>query len=427
MKAVQQNHNAPKEVVPEIHGAPRVLLVAPQPFFENRGTPMNVRAMAETLGSNGVSVDLLTFPYGEEVIIPGVRILRCLSLPWVARVPVGPSFAKFFLDIFLTLHACWLVFRNRYALLHGVEEGAVIVGALGLLSRTPYVFDMDSCMPTQLRDCSFPGAQLIARGVEVLERFFVRRARVVLTVCEALTIKAKEITPSVDVVQIEDFPTEGADSASQENIDRLRQEFSIDSSERVLVYTGNFEKYQGIKLLVESFALALKRLSKGDIAVEPNSVRLVLVGGGDTDSQKVSEMRSLANSLGIAERVLCTGNRPADEMSAWMALSQVLVSPRIEGENTPLKLYSYMMAGRSIVATSIYSHTQVLNEENSFLAAPMPEPFSQAILAALEEGDAAGTAISLRAAAAKELVESRYSRASFDRRLVGMYSVLLNA
>jgi hypothetical protein len=41
---------------------PRVLFVAPQPFYEDRGTPIAVRQVLQALGQLGYAVDLLTYP-----------------------------------------------------------------------------------------------------------------------------------------------------------------------------------------------------------------------------------------------------------------------------------------------------------------------------------------------------------------------------
>ena len=43
----------------------RILLIAPQPFFTQRGTPINVRQMAQTLSEAGHEVHLATYPMGE--------------------------------------------------------------------------------------------------------------------------------------------------------------------------------------------------------------------------------------------------------------------------------------------------------------------------------------------------------------------------
>ncbi|MCO6400474.1 MAG: glycosyltransferase, partial [Verrucomicrobia bacterium] len=64
-----------------------ILLLAPQPFYEERGTPIAVKWVAETLGGTGHSVDLLTFPFGADVEMPGVRVIRAKRPAGVSRVP----------------------------------------------------------------------------------------------------------------------------------------------------------------------------------------------------------------------------------------------------------------------------------------------------------------------------------------------------
>ena len=45
----------------------RILLMAPQPFYIERGTPIAVKLLARALCSAGHTVDLLTYHEGEDV------------------------------------------------------------------------------------------------------------------------------------------------------------------------------------------------------------------------------------------------------------------------------------------------------------------------------------------------------------------------
>jgi glycosyltransferase involved in cell wall biosynthesis len=45
-----------------------------------------------------------------------------------------------------------------------------------------------------------------------------------------------------------------------------------------------------------------------------------------------------------------------------------------------MKIYTYMHAGKPIIATRVRSHTQVLDDHTSILAAPTKEEFAAAIL-----------------------------------------------
>ena len=392
-----------------------VLLIAPQPFFESRGTPLNVRAIAETLGAKAnCRVDLLVFPFGQELQIPNVTIHRTWPVPFIKSVAVGPSFAKLFLDVSLVLKAIQLSLRNSYDVFHGIEEGAFIAGVLSRFGNKHFVFDMDSCMETQLQDSSIIGTSLAARIFGFLERRAVVAASVVLTVCTALSEKVRRYSPATRVVQIEDFPTEGSETGDPLLVSSIRQEFGFGGDEKLIVYTGNFERYQGIDLLLESFARICDQLNS----------RLVLVGGGVPGGQLFEYYREKAHALGIAQHVTFCGNRPLAEMGSFMAIADCLVSPRIEGENTPLKLYSYMSSGKPVVASKIYSHTQVLDDDSAFLAECEAESFAQALADSLGDSELARERQERRAQRSLELVEKYYNRASFDRRLVELYNSL---
>jgi len=153
---------------------------------------------------------------------------------------------------------------------------------------------------------------------------------------------------------------------------------------------------------------------------------LLLVGGGTPTSAPVKKYQTKAKDLGIEDHVIFAGLRPSETMPAFMQVSSVLVSPRIEGNNTPLKIYSYMAANRPIVATSISSHTQVLDESNAFIAEPIASKFAEALLTALDNSDVGLARSQKRAETAKKLVEERYSAKQFREKLKKVYSNILD-
>ena len=395
----------------EIGRGRRVLLIAPQPFFEQRGTPINIRAMAEDLAAAGFDVHLLVYFVGEPISIPGVTLHRTARVPFLRRVPIGFSARKLLLDVLMLIAASRLLLMRRFAVLHGVEEGAVIAGVVGLLSGTPYISDLDSCMVAQLEKHPVGRVPLLLRGIAAVERYSLRRSKGIVAVCAPLVEKAQKHAPAVPTVQIDDFPLDSSDVVDELKIARLRDEFAL-HDRRVIVYTGNLERYQGIDLLLEAFS-----------QLADEAVSLLLVGG--TVEHIQTYKRRLADRPAIG-RVLFAGQRPGDEMGSFMALADVLASPRSEGENTPLKLYSYMASGRPVVATSIPSHTSVLNEDTAFLAPPTAPEFARALQAALDRSDLGRSRSAARASAAKELVERCYSRGAFRLKLQRFYGELLS-
>jgi glycosyltransferase involved in cell wall biosynthesis len=76
-------------------------------------------------------------------------------------------------------------------------------------------------------------------------------------------------------------------------------------------------------------------------------------------------------------------------MALYLSAGDILVSPRSSGTNTPLKIYSYLRAGKPIVATRLLTHTQVLNDDVAVLTEPHPEAFAEGILTLMRDPDRA--------------------------------------
>jgi glycosyltransferase involved in cell wall biosynthesis len=170
------------------------------------------------------------------------------------------------------------------------------------------------------------------------------------------------------------------------------------------MYVGNFEPYQGIDLLLDSFALLLERTA---------AVDLVLIGGSAPDVQKY---RAKSRALGIAGRVHFLGPRPVDRLAESLAAADILVSPRITGTNTPMKLYSYLHSGKPLVATALPTHTQVADSRVAMLAEPTAPAFAEAMLRLIED-----EALRRRqGAAAYQLIEERFTFQRFRERLGGL-------
>src|SRR5690606_875117 len=100
---------------------PRVLMVTPQPFFEERGTPIAVAMTARALVECGYAVDVLAFPVGTDPHIAGVRIERCANPFGFTQVRVGFSLRKAILDVALLRSLGRLLAARNYAVVHAVE------------------------------------------------------------------------------------------------------------------------------------------------------------------------------------------------------------------------------------------------------------------------------------------------------------------
>ncbi len=369
-----------------------------------------MRNVLTALSEAGHQVDLLCFPWGEDVEIPGVTIHRVVRIPGLREIKVGPSIAKAVMDSLMFWQALWMCLRNRYDVIHAVEESAFFAVLFKRLFRCRLVYDMDSSISDQLGYTGFMPFRPVLALVARLERRAMRRADFVLTVCRALTDDVRRREPSARVVQIEDAPVEAEFQDDLEGARKLREELGLGDAPAV-VYTGNFESYQGLDLLLRALATVHRQRPE---------VRGVLVGG---EPEQVARAMKAARSLGFAEACVFTGKRPVEQMRAFMTLASVLVSPRTKGTNTALKVYSYMQSGRPIVATRLATHTQVLDDSCALLVASNPDDIAAGILRALNEPLFA--AALGREACAR--VATRYSLEGFKEKIKEAYEAMQTA
>ena len=130
----------------------RVLVLAPQPFFQLRGTPIATKLLLERLSEGGYQVDLLTLHEGTDVDLPRCQIHRIPRIPWVKGIPPGFSIKKLICDVVMLVTAWQLCRKQNWDVIHAIEESVFIAWLLKKRFGIPYVYDMDSSLPEQLAD-----------------------------------------------------------------------------------------------------------------------------------------------------------------------------------------------------------------------------------------------------------------------------------
>lgn len=394
----------------------RVLVVAPQPFFTPRGTPFSVYYRALVAARLGASIDLLTYGEGDDVSLPAVRTIRIPAMRFLGPVKVGPSLGKLARDIVLTAWTFALLVRHRYAVVHAHEEAIFWCQFLKPLFGFRLVYDMHSSLPHQLKNFEYTESRLITGLFRQLERYALRHSDAVVTICQALSDYAVPEMPHPDRHLL-------IENSLFEPIALVERDGSPGTSERsdpegtvseppadrpLVLYAGTFEPYQGIDLLLQSFAVAVREL--------PEAL-LLAVGGSDA---QVRHYRDRADAHGLGDRVRLAPRVPSDLARSLLARASVVTSPRLTGTNTPLKIYEILASGVPLVATDIPSHTQVLDERVCFLAEPRPEAFGRAMVAALADRERRERTV----AAARRLYEERYSPAAYEEKMRRLFVLL---
>ncbi len=387
----------------------RVLVVAPQPFFTPRGTPFSVYYRTLVMAELGMDIDVLTYGRGEDVAIPGVRIIRIPAFNWLGPVKIGPSMLKLWLDFFLVFWTIGCLARHRYAIVHAHEEAVFFLRFLKPIFQFKLIYDMHSSLPEQLRNYRFTTSRLLIGLFERLEKSCLRSADAVITICPELARYAEPLMPDPDRhFLIENSIFEPVRLARKTANGQAADPVELPADRDCVFYAGTFEVYQGLDTLVAAFALAHKECARAF---------LVLIGG---TPEQVEKMRGLAERSGIGEHTLVLGRMPQAMVSRYAARASVLVSPRTHGINTPLKIYEQLASGVPLVATNILSHTQVLDDEVALLVEPEARSMAAGLLQALTD-DATRTRLSENARA---LYQRAYSRPVYERKMRAMLELL---
>jgi glycosyltransferase involved in cell wall biosynthesis len=349
----------------------KILMIAPQPFFTPRGTPISVYQRLRGISKLGHQVDLLTYPIGNDVEIPGVKIYRTIPIPGINNVRVGPSWSKLLLDIFLFFKCVQMLVIRHYDIIHSHEEGAFLGLVLSVIFRTPHLYDMHSSLPNQLENFSFGNCKPIIKIFEIFEIWVLKSCKVVITTGKDLEEYVLQKFLKANHIRIENIPIIEAQPNVEVFLDEIKSRFDLDTR-FTIVYTGTLELYQGLGLLLNSAKFVIKK--------RPDTCFIIVGGRPD----QVNYWKQEAERLGVKNNIIFIGQVSLEDSLNFLELAEILVSPRIEGLTVPLKIYSYLHTGKPSVVTNIYSHTQVLNEEIALIVDPNPSDFAEGILKLIE-------------------------------------------
>jgi glycosyltransferase involved in cell wall biosynthesis len=381
----------------------KILLLAPHPFYQARGTPIAVKTVLEFLSERGHSVDVLTYSEGADVEIPKCTVYRILRVPGLGNIRAGFSLKKVASDLLMVAACLRMMRRTRYDLIHAVEESAFIAAAMRALSGVPYVYDMDSSLAEQMVE-TYPSLSFFSPAFRRMEGVAIRRSIGVLTVCAALEDIALAHDPGKPVGRVEDTTLLPVGEPAARDGRALP---GTDGSP-VAMYVGNLEPYQGIDLLLEGFRHTLSTVPEA---------KLLIIGGREND---IARYRARAERLGMVSSVVFMGPRPIRLLPSLLHQADVLVSPRLKGLNTPMKIYSYLDSGSAVLATRLRTHTQVLDDGLAYLVEPEPAALGQGLAALFRDPELR----SRLATSAKAYVQREHTPQAARRKLDAFYTTM---
>jgi glycosyltransferase involved in cell wall biosynthesis len=324
----------------------RVLVIAPTPFFADRGCHVRILEEARAVIPCGVQLRLVTYHIGRD--LPGFPVDRIPSIPWYGKLEAGPSWHKPYLDLLLLFKALKVARSFKPQLIHAhIHEGAFIGAILKKILRVPLLFDCQGSLTAEITDHGF------VKAGSLLQRLFARLERWINLSSDFIVASAG---PTVDTLVAGGVPKERV-RALMDGVDtsvftplpkqQIRERLGLPVDRPIVSFLGLLNSYQGVDLLLEAAALLKWQGAK---------VHFLIMGFPE------GAYRAKAEVLGISEMVTFTGRIPYDEAPAYLCAGDFAVSPKISKSEANGKLFNYIACGLATVVFDTPVNREILGD-----------------------------------------------------------------
>jgi glycosyltransferase involved in cell wall biosynthesis len=267
---------------------------------------------------------------------------------------------------------------------------------------------MHSSLPQQLGNFGFLSHRPVVKLFEFLERSTIKTCDAVITISSDLKDRVIETKPTAKQLMIENLALQIVFPDTRKlTVSALKAKLGI-NGKLPIVYTGNFERYQGVELLFESAEIVKRHHSE---------ILFVFVGG---KPQEVERWRNEVRRKKLDDYALFVGSVSLEESLTYLDMAEILVSPRTGGTSVPLKIYTYLVSGKAMVATNLISHTQVLNEDIAVLVQPTKEAMADGIVRLIRDPNLR-LQLGLNA---REFAHQKYNQDNYVAKLEQIYQAL---
>jgi len=381
-------------------------MIAPTPYFSDRGCHVRIYEEARALTKLGHEVCIVTYHLGRDM--PGVRVVRTPHIPWYNKLEAGPSWHKPYLDILLLWKAVAEARSFRPHLIHAhLHEGALIGSVLKSLLRIPLLFDYQGSLSGEsLNHGFFRDTSLLLKLFKTLESFIDRRADHIIAssgkgrheLLHEWGIAPEKVTGLTDGVDTEVFRPGSRSEA--------RRELGIPEDVKLVVYLGLFNRYQGVDLLLDVITL---------IKSKAPDVRFLLMGFPDR------EYRRKATETGIDDVITFTGRVCYDRAPFFLSAGDLAVSPKLSQTEANGKLFNYMACGLPTVVFDNQVNREILGDDGIYVEHGNTSSLADTIISTIHNSD-------LMISLSEQVRERAVRMHSWDtrsRQLVSAYRTLL--
>ena len=380
----------------------RILMIAPTPYFSDRGCHVRIYEEARALCSLGHDVRIVTYHIGRDM--PGIPVTRIPAIPWYTKLEAGPSWHKLYLDLLLIYKSVPLAFNFRPHIIHShLHEGLFIGYFLKKLFKTALILDYQGSLTGECVDHGFfKASSLMARIFRRLERMINNFADRIVTsssagVSELITnwgIPPERVIPVIDGVDTDIFQPLPQHEG--------RQQTGIPANIPVVAYLGILSRYQGSDLLLDCISILKAREIQAHF----------LIMGFPCERYK-----SAAIARGISDMITFTGKIEYSSAPLLLSAADIAISPKLSLTEANGKLFNYMACALPTVVFDTPVNREVLGDTGVYARYGEAQDMADKIINLLQDHETRR----LSSKRTREKAVREHSWKARGRRLVEVY------
>ncbi len=359
----------------------KILMIAPTPFFSDRGCHVRIYEEAKALKARGHKVVVVTYHLGRDV--NDIPVVRIPNVPWYRKLSAGPSWHKPYLDVLLLYKAIVVAKQFKPDIIHAhLHEGTFLAAIAKRSLQAPLLFDCQGSLCGELLDHGFMKRDSLRHKMFArLEAWITCQADHIVTssttTADSIMRQFPEVTGRltalIDAVDTKLFLPLSKDLA-------LVEELHLPADKQLIVYLGAMTDYQGVDLLLDSLL---------ELNAKRDDFHALVMGYPEAGYIKKAE------KLGLANRVTFTGKLSYADAPRYLSLGHIAVSPKLSATEANGKLLNYMACGLPCVVFDNPVNRELLGDCGVYVDQQEAGAFARSIGRLLDSPDEY-TALSMR-------------------------------
>ncbi|MDD5083606.1 MAG: glycosyltransferase family 4 protein [Candidatus Moranbacteria bacterium] len=351
----------------------KILVIAPTPFFSDRGTHIRILEEALALEKRGHSVTLATYHIGAdlpkrlETNIDVRRIRRLLF--WYKKLEAGPDWQKIILDLLLIKKVFFLARTKRPDVIHAhLHEGVAIgwiVQKLLFWRGIKLVGDFHGSLTKEMVSHDYLGAGFLKRVFQWIEARIDNMGDVAVTSSWENTQEISAIRKGKSTETLLD----GVNDSWYQHLpsqSEARKQLGLPENKVIVTYTGALIPNKGIQYFLESIPLVLR--SNPD-------VHFVIAGFPLDLIQPFFEGKNLSASITFISPLSYF------ELPKLLHASDIGVDPKdVSVRQASGKTLQYMGAGLPVACFDTKNNREYLGAEHEMAQDLSPSGLADAIV-----------------------------------------------